>query len=247
MLYMVAVSSIKHKQCNSKYRLNCTIVAMSESPKNRILQLVCKHTLFKLLLLTINSVVCSLMPESYLLYFWKVHWDNCWQWNELNCLVLHRIWLGWISSDVKIIELIAFDNSSAVSPGEFWWSNSCSQWASKTRPKNNNKGWANPHWSLQKNLIDFSRGWMRTSLGMLLSYSAETYNEKGYREALSDGTWALLGHSRHSWKCLPKEENPKHEFYFPGMIPETDFKARGFLKSFPSSIVAVGLNWFETH
>lgn len=64
---MVAVSSIKHKQCNSKYELNCTIVTMSESPKNHILQLVCKHTLFKLLL-TIKSVVCSLMPESYLLY-----------------------------------------------------------------------------------------------------------------------------------------------------------------------------------
>lgn len=65
---MVAISSIKHKQCNSKYRLNCTIVTMSESHKNHILQLVCKHTLFKLLL-TINSVVCSLMPECYLLCF----------------------------------------------------------------------------------------------------------------------------------------------------------------------------------
>lgn len=246
MLYMVAISSILHKQCNSKYRLNCTIVTLSESPKNHILQLVCKHTFFKLLLLTINSVVCSLMPDSYLLYFWKVHWDNCWQWNELNCLILHRSWLGWISSDVKITELIAFDNSSTVCPGEFWWSHSCSQWANRTRPISNSKSWANCHWSLQ-NFIGFSRDWMRTSVGMLFSYSAETYNEKGYREALSDGTWALLSHSRHLWKCLPKEKNPKTEFYLPGMIPETDFKAHGFLKSFLSSTVSVGLNWFDTH
>lgn len=69
MLYMVAIYTIEHKQCNSKYRLNCTIVTMSESPKNPILKLVCKHTLLKLLLLTINSVVCSLVPESYLLHF----------------------------------------------------------------------------------------------------------------------------------------------------------------------------------
>lgn len=88
---------------------------MSESPKNHILQLVCKHTLLKLLLLTINSVVCSSMPESYLLYFCKVHWDNCLQRNELNCLVLHKSWFGWISS-VKIIELVVFDDSTAASP-----------------------------------------------------------------------------------------------------------------------------------
>lgn len=40
--------------------------------------------------------------------------------------------------------------------------------------------------------------------------------------------------------------NPKPEFYLPETIPETDFKAHGFLKSFLSSIVSVGLNWFET-
>lgn len=154
MLYMVDISSINHKQCNSKSRLTCTLVTMSESPKNHILQLVCKHTLFKLLLLTINSVVCSLMPVSYLLHFWKVHWDNCWQWNELNCLVLPKSQLGWIPSDVKILELIAFNNSSAVLPGEFWWSHTCSQWASRTRLINKSKGCANHHWSLQKNITD---------------------------------------------------------------------------------------------
>lgn len=232
MLYMVAVSSIIHKQCNSKYRLNCTTVTLSESPKNHILQLVCKHTFFKLLLLTINSVVCSLMPDSYLLYFWKVHWDNCWQWNELNCLILHRSWWGWISSAVKISELIAFGNSSAVFPGEFWWSHSCSQWASRTGPINNSKSWANCHWSLQKNFIAFSRGWMRTSVGMLFSYSAETYNEKGYREALSDGTWALLSHARCLWKCLPKKKILKQSFICRGRFQKLVLRHMVFWNAF---------------
>lgn len=42
-------------------------------------------------------------------------------------------------------------------------------------------------------------------------------------------------------------KNPKPELYLPKTIPETDFKAHGFLKSFLSSIVSVGPNWFETH
>lgn len=117
--------------------------------------------------------------------------DNCWQWNELDGLVLHQHCLGGISSDVKIRSLIAFGNSPVISPGGIWWSHSCSQWASKTRPINNSQGWANRHWSLQKN---FSRGWMK-SLGLLFSYSAETCNDMGYSDALSGGTWALLSHS----------------------------------------------------
>lgn len=122
-----------------------------------------------------------------------------------------------------------------LSPGELWWSHSCSQWATKTRPINDSKGWASCHWSFQKNFIDFSRGWMR-GLGTLLSCSAETCNEKGSRDALADRTWALLSHSRHG-SVYPREKNLRTEFLFARDYSRNRFW--DFLKSFPSSTVSI--------